>query len=35
MRSPQGTLHTMIVLPDAEAKYSPFGENTTLWTDLH
>ena len=31
MRSPLDTLHTLIVL-DPDAKYSPFGENTTLHT---
>ena len=31
MRSPLDTLHTLIVLSeDPEAKYSSFGENTTL-----
>ena len=31
IRSPLDTLHTPIVLSlDPEAKYSPFGENTTL-----
>ena len=33
IRSPLDTLHTPIVLsPDPDAKYSPFGENTTLVT---
>ena len=33
MRSPLDTLHTPIVLSeDADAKYSPFGKNTTLKT---
>ena len=33
IRSPLDTLHTPIVLSeDPEAKYSPFGENTTLVT---
>ena len=33
MRSPLDTLHTPRVLSsDPEAKYSPFGENTTLKT---
>ena len=31
IRSPLDTLHTPIVLSiDPDAKYSPFGENTTL-----
>ena len=31
--SPLDTLHTPIVFsPDPDAKYSPFGENTTLVT---
>ena len=30
MRSPLDTLHTPISLKDPDAKYSPFGENTTL-----
>ena len=35
MRSPLDTLHTPIVLSlDPDAKYSPFGENTTLKTRL-
>ena len=35
IRSPLDTLHTPIVLsPDPDAKYSPFGENTTLKTQL-
>ena len=34
IRSPLDTLHTPIVLStDPDAKYSPFGENTTLYTD--
>ena len=34
MRSPLDTLHTPIVLSsDPDAKYSPFGENTTLKTE--
>ena len=34
IRSPLDTLHTPIVLsPDPDAKYSPFGENTTLEFD--
>ena len=34
IRSPPDTLHTLIVLSsDPEAKYSPFGENTTLLTE--
>ena len=34
MRSPSYTLHTMIVLSeDPDAKYSPFGEYTTLKTE--
>ena len=33
IRSPLDTLHTPIVLSaDPDAKYSPFGENTTLVT---
>ena len=33
MRSPLDTLHNPIVLSsDPDAKYSPFGENTTLET---
>ena len=33
MHSPLDTLHTPIVLSlDPDAKYSPFGENTTLQT---
>ena len=33
IRSPLDTLHTPIVLSiDPDAKYSPFGENTTLKT---
>ena len=33
MRSPLDTLHTPIVLSkDPDAKYSPFGKNTTLLT---
>ena len=33
MNSPLDTLHSLIVLSqDQEAKYSPFGENTTLET---
>ena len=33
IRSPLDTLHTPIVLSrDPDAKYSPFGENTTLLT---
>ena len=33
IRSPLDTLHTPIVLSqDPDAKYSPFGENTTLQT---
>ena len=33
MHSPLDTLHTLIVLSlDPDAKYSPFGENTTLKT---
>ena len=32
--SPLDTLHTPIVQSsDPEAKYSPFGENTTIFTD--
>ena len=32
IRSPLDTLHIPIVLsPDPDAKYSPFGENTTLF----
>ena len=32
--SPLDTLHTPIVQSsDLEAKYSPFGENTTIFTD--
>ena len=35
IRSPLDTLHTPIVLSaDPDAKYSPFGENTTLKTQL-
>ena len=35
MRSPLDTPHTPIVLSeDPDAKYSPFGENTTLQTYL-
>ena len=35
MRSPLYTLHTPIVSSqDSDAKYSPFGENTTLETQL-
>ena len=35
IRSPLDTLHTPIVLSlDPEAKYSPFGENTTLLPQL-
>ena len=35
MHSPLDTLHTLIVLSiDPDAKYSPFGENTTLLTEL-
>ena len=34
IRSPLDTLHTPIVLSlNPDAKYSPFGENTTLTTD--
>ena len=34
IRSPLDTLHTPIVLSaDPDAKYSPFGENTTLKTN--
>ena len=34
IRSPLDTLHTPIVpSSDPDAKYSPFGENTTLMTD--
>ena len=34
IRSPLDILHTPIVSsPDPDAKYSPFGENTTLLTD--
>ena len=32
IRSPLHILHTPISLKDPEAKYSPFGENTTLKT---
>ena len=32
IRSPLDTLHTPISSKDPEAKYSPFGENTTLKT---
>ena len=33
IRSSLDTLHTPIVLSaDPKAKYSPLGENTTLWT---
>ena len=33
MSSPLDTLHSLIVLlQDQKAKYSPFGENTTLET---
>ena len=33
IRSPLDTLHTPIVeSQDPDAKYSPFGENTTLYT---
>ena len=35
MRYPLDTLHTPIDLSDnPDAKYSPFGENTTLFTQL-
>ena len=35
IRSPLDTLHTPIVLSlDPDAKYFPFGENTTLLTPL-
>ena len=35
IRSPLDTLHTPIVLSrDPDAKYYPFGENTTLKTQL-
>ena len=35
IHSPLDTLHTPIVSsPDPDAKYSPFGENTTLETKL-
>ena len=34
MRSPLDTLQTPIVLsPDPDAKYSPFGENATLYIE--
>ena len=32
IRSPLDTLHTPIFPKDPDAKYSPFGENTTLQT---
>ena len=32
IRSPFDTLHTPISLKNPDAKYSPFGENTTLLT---
>ena len=32
MSSPLDILHTLIVLPDPDAKNSPFGENTTFET---
>ena len=32
IRSPLDTLHTPISIKDPDAKYSPFGENTTLLT---
>ena len=35
MCSPLDILHTSIIqFQDPEAKYSPFGENTTLFTEL-
>ena len=34
MRAPLGTLHKMIVeSSDPDAKYSPFGENATLYIE--
>ena len=35
IRFPLNTLQTPIVLsPDPDAKYSPFGENTTVYTNV-
>ena len=34
IRYPLNTLHTPISLKDPDAKYSPLGENTTLYTSL-